>query len=339
VIKKSYEILNSTSQFLNYNLLLLYGENFGLKKDIKESIKQALEQKDNDIEFISLDENEIINNEERFFNSVYSDSLFSSKKIITINNGTDKIIDQIKYVTEKYPENVFLIIFSNILEKKSKLRNFFEKNNKVICVPCYLDNYRDLQIIAVTELKKNNIILSKESINLLIEQSNSDRNNLKNEIEKIKSFAVENKSVELSKLKSIINFSGEYKSDSLINECLNGNILQYKNILSELYSYTVNYVFMLRILSNKVQRLLSIKETKNKSENFDSLINAFKPPIFWQDKPNVKKQLTIWNINDLINIKNEINITELLCKKNPQISKMIFFKFFNKICKKANSFS
>ena len=339
MIKKSYEILNSTSQFLNYNLLLLYGENFGLKKDIKESIKKTLKQKDSNIEFISLDESEVINNEESFFNSVYSDSLFSSKKIITINNGTDKIINQTKYLVEKYPENVFLIIFANILEKKSKLRNFFEKNTKTLCIPCYLDNYRDLQIIAVTELKKNNIILSKESINLLIEQSNSDRNNLKNEIEKIKSFSIENKSVELDKLKAIINFSGEYKSDSLINECLSGNIMQYKNVLSELYSYTINYVFMLRILSNKVQRLLNMKEMKNNNESLDSLINGCKPPIFWQDKPNVKKQLTIWNVNDLENIKDEINITELMCKKNPQISKIIFFKFFNKICKKASNFS
>ena len=41
------------------------------------------------------------------------------------------------------------------------------------------------EIIAKAELKKNNINLSKESVNLLIEKSNNDRNNLKNEIEKI----------------------------------------------------------------------------------------------------------------------------------------------------------
>ena len=51
-------------------------------------------------------------------------------------------------------ENVFLIIFSEILEKKSKLRNFFEKNKKTICIPCYLDSEKDLEIIAQSELKK-----------------------------------------------------------------------------------------------------------------------------------------------------------------------------------------
>ena len=69
------------------------------------------------------------------------------------------------------------------------------------------------------------------------------------------------------------------------------------------------------------------------------LISSVKPAIFWQEKPLVKKQLTIWKLNELKKMINEINNTELLCKKNPQISNSIFFNLFNSICKKANSFS
>ena len=138
------------------------------------------------------------------------------------------------------------------------MRNFFETNTKTICIPCYLDNERDLEIIANKELKKENVFLSKESMNLLIEKSNSDRNNLKNELEKIKSFSLNKKKIEIDEVKSIINFSGEYKSDLLINECLSGNTSQYKKIFSEMYINTVNQAYLLRILSNKIQRLLSI---------------------------------------------------------------------------------
>jgi len=240
---------------------------------------------------------------------------------------------------DRYPKNVFLIIFSDILEKKSQLRNFFEKNLKTLCIPCYLDGDKDLEIIARTELKKSNIILSREAINLLVEKSNNDRHNLKNEIEKIKSFSLNKKKIEFDEIKSIINFSGEYKSDSLINECLCGNILQYKKIFSELYINTINQIFLLRILSRKIQRLLNMKELGANYNSLDSLLNASKPPIFWKEKPMVKKQLTIWSLNDLKMIIREVNDTEVLCKKNPQISKIIFFNFFTKICKKANSYS
>ena len=105
------------------------------------------------------------------------------------------------------------------------------------------------------------------------------------------------------------------------------------------YINTVNQILLLRILSNKVHRLLNIKEQTNKSNNLDNLINVSKPPIFWKERPLVKKQLSIWSLADLKKIINGINNTELLCKKKPQISKVIFFNFFLKICVKANNFS
>ena len=339
MIIKSYEVPKNTDNFFKYNFFLLYGENVGLKKDIKNIIKMAIERKDSNIEILSLYESEILDNEENFYNFVYTGSLFSKKKIITIFEATDKLIKKISDVYDKYSENVFLIIFSGILEKKSKLRIFFETNKKTICIPCYLDSEKDLEIIAQSELRKNNILLSRESINLLIEKSNSDRNNLRNEIEKIKSYSLNKKKLELDEIKSLINFSGDYKSDILINECLCGNISQYKKIIPELYVNTVSQILLLRILGNKVQRLLKIKGQENKSDNLDNLINVTKPAIFWKEKPLVKRQLSIWSLDELEKMISGINNTELLCKKNPQISKVIFFNFFSEICTKANNYS
>ena len=339
MIIKSYELQKKQSNLSKYNFFLLYGENFGLKKDLKDIIKLAIGQKNDSLEILSIYESEIIDNEESFYNTIYSGSLFSNKKIIIISEATDKIIKKINNIYESNAENIFLIIISGILEKKSKLRNFFETNKKAICIPCYLDSPKDLEIIAKSEFRKNNISLSSEVINLLIEKSNCDRGNLKNEIEKIKAYLLNKKSIELREIKSLINFSGDYKSDILVNECLCGNILQYKKIISELYINTVNQILLLRILSNKVQRLLNIKKQEEKSKNIEDIINTSKPPIFWKEKSIVKKQLSIWNLDDLKKIIGEINNTEYLCKKNSQVSKAIFFNFFLKICVKANNFS
>ena len=339
MIFKSYEVQRKGSELLKNNLFLLYGENFGLKKDIKKYISKILKEKKNNIEILSVYENEILDNRENFYNLVYAGSLFSNTRIITIFEATDKIVETITNIYNKYPEDTFLILFSEVLEKKSKLRNFFETEKKTICIPCYLDSEKDLQIIAQLEFKKNNITISAESINFLIAVSNGDRNNLRNEIEKIKSYSLNKNKIELDEIKLLTNFSGDYKSDSLINECLCGNIAQYKKIISELYVNTVNQVLLLRILSNKIQRLYKIKVQENKSNSLDNLINTSKPAIFWKEKPLVKKQLSIWSLGDLKKMIGEINNIELLCKKNPQISKFIFFNFFSTICTKANNFS
>ena len=339
MIVKSYEIKKNKSTLLKNNFYLLYGENLGLKKDIKNYVIDEIKKEYKSLEVISLYENEILENQDIFFNLIFSNSLFSQKKIITIYEGSDKIFKNVNEAYEKYSEDVYLIFFSDVLEKKSKLRNFFEVNDKSICIPCYPDNEKDLRIIAQLELKKNNIALSNESINLLIEKSNLDRNNLRNEIEKIKSYSLNKKKIELNEIKSLINFSGDYKSDLLVNECLCGNTLQYKKILSELYINTINQILLLRILSNKIHRLMKIKEQENGSNNIDNLINTSKPAIFWKEKPIVKRQLSVWSLEDLKKMIPDINNTELLCKKNPQISNSIFFSFFSKICIQASNFS
>ena len=339
MIIKSFEVQRQIYNLLKNNLFLIYGENNELKKDIAEIIKNYFKKENSNIELLSTYEDDILENEENFYNSMYSGSLFCNKKIITINSATDKLIKIIEDILKKKPENVLLIIYATILEKKSKLRNLFEKQNSTICIPCYLDKARDLENIAKNELKKNNITLPREALNLLVEKSNQDRDNIKNEIEKIKSYAHTKKELELWEIKSIINFSGEYKSDNLINECLSGNILQFKKILSELYLITVNQIFLLRILSNKTQRLLKIKELEKDYKSVDELIDKSKPIIFWQEKPIIKKQLSVWNLGDLKKIIYEINNIEILCKKKPQLSRIAAFDFFSKICKKANNYS
>ena len=339
MIAKSYEILKNTLSFSKYNLYLLYGENDGLKKDILESIKIIVIQKEKDTEIISLSESDALDNGEKFYNILFSGSLFSKNKIVIIKDTKGKIVNLIEEIKDKNIENITIIIFSNILDKKSALRNFFEKNSYTLTIPCYPDTEKDLEIIANNNFKKKNIIISRESINLLVEKSNYDRNNLRNEIEKIVSFCINKKKIDIDEIKSIINFSGEFKSDTLINECLCGNVRQYKKILSELYLTTLNQIFLFRILSKKIQRLLIIKESEPSGKGIESIMGSLKPPIFWKEKTIVKKQLSIWNLKSLKSIVYEMNSIELLCKKNPQLSKTIFFNFFSKICTKANSFS
>ena len=339
MINKSFEILNNTLIFLKYNLFLIYGENNGLKKDIVENIKKTIHAKDSNVEFMSLNEADIQNNEEIFNNILYSGSLFSKKKVLIIRDSKGKIMKQIEEVVDNYPAGIKIIILSDLLDKKSGLRNFFEKNTRTLTIPCYPDSEKDLEIIATLKFKKNNIILSRESINLLIEKSNFDRGNLKNEIEKIISFANSKGEITIEQVRSLINFAGEYKSDSLINECLCGNIQQYKKILSESYLNTINQILLFRILNKKILRLLNMKKVVKDYKDVESLINASRPPIFWKEKSIVKKQLHIWKIKDLQKMIKEINNIELICKKKPQISKIVFFDLFSRICIKANSFS
>ena len=116
MIIKSFEVQRKISSFSKNNLFLLYGENNGLKKDIKDIIKNSFEKEKSNLEIFSAYENYILDNEENFYNTIYSGSLFGDKKIIIINEGTDKILKIIEDIIHKKPENILIIIYSSILE-------------------------------------------------------------------------------------------------------------------------------------------------------------------------------------------------------------------------------
>ena len=90
MIFKSYEVQKNLTNILKSKMILLYGENYGLKKEIAELIIIEEKQKNNDIEIGSYYESDITDNENIFYETIYSGSLFSNKKIITVNNCSDK---------------------------------------------------------------------------------------------------------------------------------------------------------------------------------------------------------------------------------------------------------
>ena len=122
------------------NYFLLYGDNEGLKNELIKKLKQK-----GDI--FTYDEKEVLDSESDFIENLLSKSLFEEKKIIIIKRATDKIAKIVEILREKEVEDTKLIVSSYTLDKKSKLRNLFEKNKKLICTPFYPDNYQSLSKI------------------------------------------------------------------------------------------------------------------------------------------------------------------------------------------------
>ena len=59
--------------------------------------------------------------------NLYSKSFFENKKLIIISRVTDKIKDTIEDILEKKLTDVAIILLSGVLDKKSKIRQLFEK--------------------------------------------------------------------------------------------------------------------------------------------------------------------------------------------------------------------
>ena len=310
MIIKSFEI--SKINFDKNNFYLLYGENEGYKNEV---IKKYFEKiYPNSI--YRHDENQILDDKDKFLNGLLSKSFFDIKKLIIISRVSDKIMDFIEEIISKNIKDITIILSAKILEKKSKLRNFFEKEKKIICVPFYADSNQTLNSIVLNFLKEKKISISQQTINLLIERCRGNRENLNNELEKIENFSKSEKKINSDDILKLTNLAENYNATELTDNCLAKNIKKTTNILNENHYSTEDCILITRTLLIKAKRLLKIQEEINSNKNIEEVVANFKPPIFWKDKEIVKKQIANWPLKKIKNMITNINNIELLIKKN-----------------------
>jgi len=308
MIFKSYEI-NKIKLNIK-KIILLYGKNEGLKN---EALDILIKNKNN---ISSYEEREVLDNENVFIENILSKSLFEQQKSIVIKRATDKILNIIEILHFKDLEDTTIIINAENLEKKSKLRSFFEKDKNLICVPFYPDNDQTLSKIAYNFLKDKKISISPANINLIITKCNGDREALINELKKIEFFGKNGKKIDSGKISKLINLNENHTISELIDNCLAKNKKKIINILNENNFNNEDCIMIARSFLIKAKKLLALSKTFEINKNIDLTISSAKPPIFWKEKEITKKQINEWksqNIKELIYSLSEL---ELKIKKN-----------------------
>jgi len=320
MILKSYLVEQNIDILKKYSLTLMYGENDGIKDDIKE----VLESKSKDAEIFNLFQDEIQKNEETLLQKITDDSLFNEKKLIFIYDVTDKIFSTIEHIVENTKKNIKIYILSSQLDKKSKLRSLFEKNINLAIIPCYQDNDRILSIYINDKLKSYKG-LTPECLRLIIENSHLNRQIIKNEIIKIKAY-FKDKKINKADLESILNVKISNDFDQIRDAALAGNKLKINKLMGEIDFMTDDNYYYLNSLSYRITKLIEVKNIDDDIKNCDLILDSLKPKIFWKDKPAFIEQLKKWDLEKLKKASNVIGKTEALMKRETNLRKDLLVK-------------
>jgi len=308
MILKSFEVKKLN---LNINhLILFYGKNEGLKS---ETLDFLIKDKN---KISNYEEKEILDNENNFIENISSKSLFDQEKIIIIKRATDKILKIVEILNLKNLEDVTIFINSDNLEKKSKLRSFFEKDKRLVCVPFYPDNDQTLSKLAYNFLRNKKISISSSNINLIVNKCSGDREKLINELEKIENFSKNGKKINSENISKLINLSENHSISELIDNCLAKNKKKIINILNENNFSNEDCIMITRSFLIKAKKLLTLSILFESNKNIDLTISSAKPPIFWKEKEITKQQIYKWKPKNIKKLIYALSETELQIKKN-----------------------
>ncbi len=308
MILKSFEI-NKINKKIN-QLILFYGKNEGLKK---EALSILIGDEKN---IQNYDEKGILDNQNNFIENILTKSFFEKEKFIVIKRTTDKILKVIETLHLKNLENTTIILNSDNLEKKSKLRSLFEKDKKLICIPFYPDNDQTLSKLAYNFLSNKKISLSPSNINLIVSKCSGDRETLINELQKIEYFGKNGKKIDSENIAKLINLSENHGISELVNYCLAQNKKKIISILNENNFSNEDCIIIVKSFIIKAKKLLVLSKTFENNKNIDLTISSAKPPIFWKEKEITKQQIQKWKPKNIKKLIYALSETELQIKKN-----------------------
>ena len=257
------------------------------------------------------------------------------KKIIFINQVNEKILDTLdEFMESIQEERIFL--FGDNLDKKSKLRNYFEKSKSCGISPCYKDNEITIKKIISKRLKDFQGMTS-QIINFITQNTGLDRNKLNNEIDKIIS-CFSDKKVDIKKIDSLLNNRTNDDFNLLKDEALKGNKINTNRLLAETVFEIENNIYNLNSINQRINRLNEIQNMKQGNLNIDSIISNLKPPVFWKDKAMLLEQSKKWNKNKIKKALKRTYNTEIEMKSNSSIRKDLLIKnLIIDLCVTANS--
>jgi DNA polymerase-3 subunit delta len=308
MIIKSFEI-NKINLNLN-NLFLFYGKNEGFKNEVTKNI---LKNKSN---IINYEEKEVLENEDNFIENLLTKSLFDKEKILIIKRVTDKILKVLEKITEKNIEDIKIVLNADVLEKKSKLRSFFEKDKRLVCVPFYPDDDQTLSKLAYSFLRDKKISISPSNINLIVNKCSGDREKLQNELQKIEFFSKNGKKIDNENISKLVNLNENHNISELIDNCLAKNKKKIISILNENNFSNEDCITIIRFFIIKAKKLLALSKTFETNKNIDLTISSAKPPIFWKEKEITKLQIYKWKSKSIKRLIYTLSEVELQIKKN-----------------------
>ena len=310
MILKNYEIKKINIKIKKF--ILFYGENSGLKKfEIDKLILQDVER-----EILKYYEKDVLSNLDFFYENILSQSFFNKGKIIIIKKSTDKILDTIKELLEKNIQDLTIILDADLLDNKSKLRKFFEKDKEFVCSAFYPDTNQTLAKLTYDILRKKKILISPSNINLIVNKCNGDRDILIKELTKIEFFNKNGKKITSENIAKLTNLVENHSISELIDNCLARNKKITISILNENNFNNDDCIIITRSFINKAKKLLNLSSTFETNKNIDLTISSAKPPIFWKEKEITKQQIYKWKPKEIKKLIYKLSEIELQIKKN-----------------------
>ena len=198
-------------------------------------------------------------------NDASSMSLFSDKKIIIVNNAyiftgnNKKYLEQDTLELKKYLNNVndnTILIFnvnSEKLDERKKITKLIKKNGLV-------KDFNSIDNISLVKNLFDDYSISNDNVKYLISRVGDDSSLLASEIEKIKIYKNEDKTITFDDITNLTTKSLEVNNFKLIDAIINKNKAEAFNLYQDRIKLNEEPIAIIISLANQIRIMYQVKQ-------------------------------------------------------------------------------
>lgn len=277
--------------------VLLYGPDAGLVRERASLIKNTIfVGNDDPFAAVELSEPALLEDPARLADELSTISLMGGKRLILLRGVDDKTTKIIEAALPYFHDAVFMVAMADALSTRSSLRTLFEKEPAFAALACYKDEARDVEAVVRKAFADAGIALDRDGVAYLTEQLGNDRYVTRQEIEKIITYAGDDKAVSLEALRDLVDYNRDTNLDDMVNAVADKNLAAMEKTLTNMLREAVAPIAYLRALQRYFNRLYKMRAEMESGMSAEAVVQVARPPVFFRQAPIMTRHLQQWGI-------------------------------------------
>lgn len=294
---------------------LFYGPDAGLVRERAQRVKTAILGASFDpMAVVEWEEAKLLADPALLADEFAAVSLMAPRRVILIRDAGDKLTKIFESALPYAHAEVFLVAMAGELSARSTLRLWFEKEKDVASVACYKDEARDVEQVIRKRFAEAEIRADRDVVAYLSGQLGNDRGVTHQELDKIITYAGEEKTLYIEDIQALVGYNRDTDVDDVVSAVADKNLAALEAALSRLLREGVQPVTYLRGLQRYFNRLYAMRTLMDNGQSAGEIIASARPPVFFKQVPVMTRHLQAWSLSSIVKALALLIEAELACK-------------------------
>ncbi len=297
--------------------ILIYGENQGLAEERAKRLIQALlgDQPD-PLQIVDVTPARLKETPSLLADEVQARSLLGGRRIIRLRGNNAQIVKVLPDILSSATDGDGVIILtSDNLPPRDKIRKLFEDHARAAAIPCYADDHASMEQFVGTFLAAQGVTADPTVRGFLASQLGNDRQVARRELEKLALYAQDlGRDVTIDDAAQITDEGESLQLNDVCYATFGGDQLRLEQSLDRLFQALTSPIAILIAVTRHAQRLHLVDAGRNNGLSVDQAAKSLRPPLFFKDKQAFLGQSQRWRGKRLAQALEILCDAEIECK-------------------------